>query len=80
MGIVTVLHPPLGFLLTYIADVPGVGVFSRAKSAGLVSGCGVPFRLFHLLSPVICYICKLIPKNFYGIQPPVSIRFFSFPV
>ena len=64
-------------------DVPGVGVFSRMKSAGFVSGLGgASFRLFQFstAAPVIFNFFDSDPTIFSIFNPPVSIRLSAFTV
>ena len=80
IGIHTVLHSPSGPSSVYILDDPGVGVFSRAKSAGVgvvvvsLFYCSTCCRLLTLK-----FYQFFIPKNFEYMQPPRIYSVVCFP-
>ena len=67
-----ITFPLFWIFFGYCSDVPGVGVFSRIKSAGFVSGLGASFRLFHFstVTPVTINFLIHTQKFFVYLIPP----------
>ena len=68
-----ITFPPFGIVFCYCFDVPCVGVFSRMKSAGFVSGLGGRFVLvipFFDCNTCNNYFFDSYPKIFCICNPP----------
>ena len=68
-----ITFPPSRAFFVQCFDVPGVGVFSRVKSAGFVKGFGGSFLMFHLSPVTVFLFYNHTQKFFVYVTPPPRI-------